>query len=58
MTLTGQTFFKDGDAWVVELYGPVTCLCKSIEEPSMLFRFETDDVITCLIKTHEVPNAA
>lgn len=53
MTLTGQTFFKDGDAWVIELYGPVTCLCKSIEEPSMLFRFGTDDVILALIEAEK-----
>lgn len=51
MTLQGQTFFKDGDAYRVETYGPVTCLCVALEEGSMLWRFETAEVIQYLLES-------
>ena len=51
MTLQGQTFFKDGDAYRVETYGPVTCLCVAVEEITMLWRFETAEVIQYLLES-------
>lgn len=51
MTLQGQTFFKDGDAYRVETYGPVTCLCVAVEESTMLWRFETAEVIQYLLES-------
>ena len=51
MTLQGQTFFKDGDAYRVETYGPVTCLCEAVEESTLLWRFETADVIQYLLES-------
>lgn len=48
MNLQGQIFFKDGDAYRVETYGPVTCLCVAVEESSIQWRFETAEVIEYL----------
>lgn len=51
MSIQGQPFFKDGDAYRVETYGPVTCLCVAVEESTMLWRFETAEVIEYLLES-------
>lgn len=51
MTLQGQTFFKDGNAYRIETYGPVTCLCVAVEESTLLWRFETAEVIEYLLES-------
>ena len=51
MTLQGQIFWKDGTSYRVETYGPVTCLCVAVEESSILWRFETAEVIQCLLES-------